>query len=515
MAAAKDFVAQVIELSTQVAKASKRVNHKLARRFMSEREIAQMGDVYFLGAASAKVLHSAEELGYVNAVQYLAPADRAATSLLVEFPDIQKEMASTGRWKALEDALKAAARQEPLWAPFAAMSPEVGRTQAGLLETVQNASKDKLDYVLPDMRNRVLSLCPFASKDCRDVCLNTSGQGGMARTDKLVGLQQQARQAGYTHVSDTQYLYYRGYKAFYGGETNSVTAARIRRTHMMLLSWAREGVLDNTYNEMLLGEALKFREGAKRLGKPMALRLNGTSDFPAHTFLVRGKNLMQTMHAHDVVCYDYSKHFQKVEAWMGAKAWAPKSSPAVVHGFPRNYHLVFSWSENNARRALEIMKKGGNVVMVFRRSLQTSREDDKAGLSLPKQANRKGSLPTHIHLAQMSPTGEGWEAEVVDGDAHDLRFLDPYNVGKPNGGMVVGLIAKGQAIKAYGVEERRRTWAHFTSPVTLKRIGEQLHAEVRENPGELGAVQEVDADILKASTVKVDGWAVVPTNMAT
>ena len=75
---------------------------------------------------------------------------------------------------------------------------------------------------------------------------------------------------------------------------------------------------------------------------------------------------------------------------------------------PSNYSLTFSRSECNGETALEMAKAGANVAVVF---------DTRKGEDLPK---RWGSRP------------------VIDGDTHDLRFLDAR-------GRVVGLRAKGPA----------------------------------------------------------------------
>ena len=64
---------------------------------------------------------------------------------------------------------------------------------------------------------------------------------------------------------------------------------------------------------------------------------------------------------------------------------------------PSNYSLVFSRSENNHKQAIDLLKKGFNVAMVF---------------DVP---------PTEF---------EGFQ--VVDGDETDLRFLDDK-------GVIVGL----------------------------------------------------------------------------
>ena len=73
---------------------------------------------------------------------------------------------------------------------------------------------------------------------------------------------------------------------------------------------------------------------------------------------------------------------------------------------PTNYHLTFSLSEDNLDKALEAFDNGMNVAAVF-------------------------NVVPDEYLGR----------EVIDGDEHDLRFLDKKNVW-------VGLKAKGEAKKA-------------------------------------------------------------------
>lgn len=76
-----------------------------------------------------------------------------------------------------------------------------------------------------------------------------------------------------------------------------------------------------------------------------------------------------------------------------------------------NYHLTYSFSEKtrevDVKRAIE---HGINIAVVF-------------------AVKRDGSLPTEVNLF-------GHNLRVIDGDVHDLRFLDPV-------GVVVGLKWKG------------------------------------------------------------------------
>jgi hypothetical protein len=91
--------------------------------------------------------------------------------------------------------------------------------------------------------------------------------------------------------------------------------------------------------------------------------------------------------------YDYTKSPDRMTAFLAGE-------------MPRNYHLTFSRSESNGNIAEAFLASGGNVAMVFRKSLPQS---------------FKGF-------------------DVVDGDDTDLRFLD----GK---GKIVGLKEKGLAKK--------------------------------------------------------------------
>jgi len=115
------------------------------------------------------------------------------------------------------------------------------------------------------------------------------------------------------------------------------------------------------------------------------VRLDGTSDvgWERHGVIQAFKG---------VQFYDYTKNYVRMLAFIGGK-------------LPSNYSLTFSRSETNEAQCLEVLKRGGNVAVVFRGKV----------------------LPTH------------WNGfKVINGDENDLRFLDPK-------GVVVGLTAKGKA----------------------------------------------------------------------
>lgn len=129
-------------------------------------------------------------------------------------------------------------------------------------------------------------------------------------------------------------------------------------------------------------QALKAK-ASKAKAKPV-VRLNGTSDIAWERHDIIQSNP-------DIPFYDYTKNPIRMLAYLGGK-------------LPSNYSLTFSRSETNEAQCLDILKRGGNVAVVFRNELP-----------------------------------ETWNGfPVINGDANDLRFLDPK-------GVVVGLIAKGKA----------------------------------------------------------------------
>lgn len=130
---------------------------------------------------------------------------------------------------------------------------------------------------------------------------------------------------------------------------------------------------------------LKAKHGMK-----LCVRLNGTSDInwgPYGLF----KKFPQ------VQFYDYTKSIDKL----------------IANDTP-NYHLTFSRSENNELDCCVALDQGHSVAVVF-------------------NTKRSATLPT-----SWTVLGKTWE--VVDGDEHDLRFLDRQPV-------IVGLRAKGVARK--------------------------------------------------------------------
>lgn len=155
--------------------------------------------------------------------------------------------------------------------------------------------------------------------------------------------------------------------------------ARRRRTWALMTD--RAGFV-----RQLCDEAARHARRAARRGMVGAVRPNGSSDVPWERVAPR---MFETV---GIRWYDYTKDPARMRAFLAGR-------------LPATYHLTFSRDERpeTERAALRFLAQGGTVAVVFER------------------------LPG---------TWKGFP--VVDGDAHDARFLDAP-------GTVVGLVAKGAA----------------------------------------------------------------------
>jgi len=188
------------------------------------------------------------------------------------------------------------------------------------------------------------NVCDSSSAGCRWACLNTAGRGAMT----------------------------------------SVQRARIKKTLFFFKDKQK-------FLAELWAEITKSIKSSAKKGMTPCFRLNLTSDLPWEKIKFNGQSVMEAFP--DVQFYDYCK--------------SPERMTKFVNGeMPANYHLTFSRSETNGALALAFLRSGGNVAMVFRKSLPASY----------------------------------FGHEVIDGDETDLRFLD----GK---GKIVGLKEKGLAKK--------------------------------------------------------------------
>jgi len=188
-------------------------------------------------------------------------------------------------------------------------------------------------YMSPYKQNsKRINVCSHASEGCANTCLNGSGLGGI-----------------YTSVAE----------------------ARIRKTELFISD-------ANAFLYQLKKEIERAIAKHKVGGKDEAIltiRLNGTSDIVWEKYRIfDGKNIFELFP--EVQFYDYTKNWTR-----------------FYKQLPTNYYLTFSRSETNHNKAIELLKLGVNVAMVF----------DK--------------LPT---------TFEGFD--VINADETDLRFLDKRGV---------------------------------------------------------------------------------------
>ena len=167
------------------------------------------------------------------------------------------------------------------------------------------------------------------------------------------------------------------------GQQGNVKEARIEKTKVFFANIP-------AFMENLFSEIQKAINYCEKKGLTPCFRLNLTSDIKWERIRHKRFGIMQEFP--EIQFYDYTKSVSR----MGL-------------GIP-NYHLTFSRSEsqtNHVHCALTL-KAGFNVAAVF---------STKKGFDLPSHYN-------------------GFE--VIDGDKHDLRFLDQKRV-------IVGLRAKGPA----------------------------------------------------------------------
>lgn len=175
----------------------------------------------------------------------------------------------------------------------------------------------------------------------------------------------------------------------------------------------------------LRGELAETSAAARRRGQVPAVRLNGTSDLP-------WERLHPELFAEfpEIQFFDYTKLRPRFAAFLrSGDEW------------PRNYHLTFSGDGRNGDDLQRIASEGGNVALVFWPVLPAA-----------------------------------WRGiEVIDGDLHDARFLDPR-------GVIVGLRAKGIArVDLSGFVERICPYCPNSEKLSLQNCTETTHRELTHN----------------------------------
>ena len=176
------------------------------------------------------------------------------------------------------------------------------------------------------------------------------------------------------------------YTAGRGGMSN-VQQARVNKTKNFFRNKSQ-------WIAQLRQEIKKETKKASKKFNQFVVRLNGTSDIAwEETGIIDAEKETQF--------YDYTKSVKRMIKFLDG-------------GMPSNYHLTFSRAENNDSFCDLVLRKGGNVAMVFKDH---------------KKVVEQGEY-----------TFQGNTYKVINGDENDLRFKDPKNC-------IVALKAKGKARK--------------------------------------------------------------------
>lgn len=196
------------------------------------------------------------------------------------------------------------------------------------------------------------NVCPHATRGCMAACLNTAGRGAF----------------------------------------NNVQAARIRRTRELFPHGVDKGPSWYAIARLAL-EIDRATARARKNGRKLAVRLNGTSDLPWETYSPPSAPWQTLMASFpDVQFYDYTKDVSRMRRFLTDPSW------------PSNYHLTFSRSEFNAGDCQTIRERGGSIAVV----------------------------------ATQDAPARWTSTNAVNGDAHDLTFLHPA-------GSILHLTPKGRA----------------------------------------------------------------------
>ena len=113
---------------------------------------------------------------------------------------------------------------------------------------------------------------------------------------------------------------------------------------------------------------------------------------------------------------------------------------------------------------------------------------------------------------------EMYPLRILAGAVVDLTFTGDTVI--PRGGNIA-ILAKGLGATSkggYTDGTRREAWKHFTSPVILKKLGEDVEPEIRPNPPQsrpAGAIVALDPDVESESTIMVDGFQISTTALGT
>lgn len=177
--------------------------------------------------------------------------------------------------------------------------------------------------------------------------------------------------------------------------------ARVRRTRLLINDPA-------TFAQLLHKDIDSHLRWCERSGMLPSFRFNGTSDYPFEEFVLPHLGLTAHQYLLDkapgAMVNEYTKRYGVMKRWLEG-------------AYPSNLYMTFSLHERNGIQARDILRRGGNVAVVFRSELHR--------------------LPSE------------WDGRpVFDGDGDDLRWMDNARARRqgidPSAGLWIGLAAKGR-----------------------------------------------------------------------
>lgn len=228
-----------------------------------------------------------------------------------------------------------------------------------------------INYMAPHDSAGFGNLCPNASKGCIALCLGEhSGQAAMVSKATGTNAVRESRKAKVRYFMQERQAFM--VEAAWHIAKHYAAACRDR----MNLAVRMNGATDVSW------EGVWFV-----VDEAFAAKL--TNYFGGAIEFVAGKYTIYSLFPF-VQFVDYTKNARRFD-----------------RSLPANLHLTFSRAEDNEAKAVELLGRGVNVAVVFRKELPA--------------------------------TWNGYT--VVDGDTHDLRHLDP------KGGYVIGLLPKGSKAK--------------------------------------------------------------------
>lgn len=175
-------------------------------------------------------------------------------------------------------------------------------------KTAKNNLRTFILYLAPADIIGTHNLCPFASEECKKLCLYSAGRG----------------------------------------KFSNVQESRINKAKF----WAYDR---EAFYIQLANELMNIYDKSIKLGEKIAIRLNGTSDIDHLSLLKKysGIDFLDSFYS-NLLFYDYTKNPNHIKKYLNT-----------------SYKLTFSRSEINDNDVERILQDGGNVAVVFNKLPET------------------------------------------------------------------------------------------------------------------------------------------------